>query len=85
MGKAVLPVQLDLLRSLFMLPESFRILSVAQDAQYESANFLLESPEISDRPNGAPLPHMILHVTVEQHPDNPDFRKVTVRSVFEEP
>lgn len=78
MGKAVLPVALTLLKSMFMLPEECQMVSVVQDTWYELANFLIESPNLPDGVEGELLPRMTLHVSVEHHPDDPSFRKITV-------
>jgi hypothetical protein len=83
MGYATLPVHRTLLERMFALPEDYRIVSVNQyDGHTE--DFIIESPQLPDVPDGMALPRMTLHATVEYHPDDPDYRKIIVVPKLEE-
>jgi hypothetical protein len=76
-GKAVIPVDFALLKAIFCLPENYEILAVGQ-RNIELVDFLVGSDEIP-AVEGDKLPEIVLHCTVETHPENHDFKKLTVR------
>jgi len=84
MGKAILPVRLSLLKEMFMLPGDYQITATAPDPGHEAVNFLIESPEIPAGDEGTPLRNMMLRYTVDPHPDDPEYRKITVAPEFKE-
>ena len=78
MGHAILPVQFDVIAGSLLLPEQYKIISAQYDVFTRIINFVVESAELpEDLPDGQRLPTLVMRHTVETHPDDPTFRKVT--------
>lgn len=79
MGKAIIPVDLDLLKGMFMLPESYKITGVVPFQETpDLIYFYVESDELPESTGKRPLPQIQLHCSVDFHPDHHDFRRITV-------
>lgn len=76
MGRALLPVDFNLLKSLFCLPEDFRI--IGSSSGHNQVQFILESKHISERATQEELPKVVLKFTLDTLPGYPEYRKITV-------
>jgi hypothetical protein len=83
MGKANFPVQLALLETLFALPSDCHIVSIHHEEGDPVFHVIVEGSLFPESAEGEPLAHLRLEVFMEHHPDNPDFRKVTVNTTIE--
>ena len=78
MGHAILPADLAAIAHAIYLPGQYKLVSVTYDAQCRLINFLVESDELpEDKIDGQPLPTLTMLHTVETHPDDHSFRKIT--------
>ena len=81
MHYGVLPVQLSVLGDAVFLPSGYRLVSAQYDMPHQIINFLVESADLPETPEGADLPRLNILVTAESHPQNYEFRKLTGKVV----
>ncbi len=77
MRKAIIPVELSLLEDLLMLPPGYKIETLWPGDEQGTVNFLVSSDALPDA-EGNHLPEIDLHCTVQNHPDHPDFKRITI-------
>lgn len=82
MGKASIQVDLALLKKVLVLPESYEITHVLPSDHPQIALFIVESEDIPNRPgpDGIHVPQVSLPYTVDYHPDDHEFKRITVRA-----
>jgi hypothetical protein len=78
MRKAIIPVELSVLEEMFMLPANFKLEALWTGDEQTRVNFLVSSDALPDT-EGNHLPEIDLHCTVQNHPDHPDFKRITAR------
>lgn len=79
MGHAVLPVHLKVLHGMLHLPEDHQLISAHYDPTHQMVTFGVESDAIAQVEEGQPLPHVVVQHSVENHPEHPEFRKITAK------
>lgn len=77
MANAIIPVDLALLKAIFHLPESYELITI-RPGRSGVVEFLVASEDIPNTPEQ--MPRVILHSTVEHHPSDRDFTKMSVRA-----
>lgn len=80
----ILPVSIEHMEHMFLLPEPYSIIGVNYDAYRRIINFTLQSDALPESHEGAELPRLNLLYKVETLADQPrEYRKITteVKSV----
>lgn len=78
MGKSVLQIDLPSLRRMLQLPENCHILAIVPDLLNKRLDLLLESEALPETADNQPYPLAQAIHTVESHPEQPEFRKLSV-------
>jgi hypothetical protein len=77
MRKAIIPIVTSLLESLLALPPEYKIIDVRPSTYSDLLNVTIASDDLPDVAT-PDLTQIQLHVTIDRHPDHPDFRRITV-------
>lgn len=74
MGHGILPLDLSIIADSIRLPEGYTLISAQYDDFARKVNFLVESGELAETPEGTQLPRLSLIARVDPCPE---CRKIT--------
>lgn len=78
MGHAILSAELSAIAGAIYLPGEYKLISAHYNVGDRVVKFIVESDALpEDKIDGLPLPTLTMLHTIETHPDDHAFRKIT--------
>ena len=77
MRVGVLPVRVEVLESALCLPDGYTIAGMEYEESMRTLKLIVSSDQLPEAQENSLLPMLNLWITVDQLPDNPEYRRYT--------